>query len=255
LGILTLGEDGRVVRFTEKPKLEDLSGLESCRDPQKPYLASMGIYIFSIDILLDALAGKGDDFGKDIIPPSVSSKRVMGYVFDGYWEDIGTIQRFYEVNLEMTHPNAPFEFHSVDHPIYTHPRFLPNSEVYGAEMHNVLLSEGCRVMDAKITRSVVGLRSLIASRVVLDSTILMGADFYETDEDQKRDRQGGRPYMGIGAGSVIERAIIDKNARIGQNVRIRALPDRPDEEHDNWVSREGIVIVLKNGVLPNDTVI
>lgn len=255
LGILKLGSDGRIINFTEKPKLEQLDGLESGNNPDKPYMASMGIYVFATEVLFDLLAKEGDDFGRDIIPAAIQDRRVIGYVFDGYWEDIGTIRRFYEVNLEMVSPDAPFDFYSPDRPIYTHARFLPASEVYGARLHNVLLTDGCRVYDSSISNAVVGLRTTIGSNVIVQSAIIMGADYYETEAELAENRRLGRPDIGIGSGSIIKGAIVDKNARIGKNVKILALPNRPDGEGENWVARDGIVIVPKNAVIPDNTVI
>ena len=256
LGILKLSGDGQIVRFTEKPKTEaELDGLESWEDSDKPYMGSMGIYVFATDLLFELLDEKGDDFGRDIIPAAIKNRRVMGYVFDGYWEDIGTIRRFYQVNLDMASPDAPFDFYSPDRPIYTHARFLPASEVHGAHLHHVLLTDGCRVYDATARDSVIGLRSIIGPEVTIRSTVIMGADYYETEEELAENRRQDRPDIGIGAGSIIEQAIIDKNARIGGNVTIRAIPNRPDSEGDNWVSRDGIIIVPKNAIIPDGTVI
>ena len=215
----------------------------------------MGIYIFETKVLFELLDQEGDDFGKDIIPGSIDDRRVMGYVFDGYWEDIGTIRRFYQVNLDLASPDTPFDFYDRASPIYTHARFLPATEVYGARLHNVLLADGCHVFDASVSNSVVGLRSVIGSEVIIQATVMMGADFYETPEEKAENVRLGRPDIGIGPGSVIKEALIDKNARIGRNVKIRSIPNRQDEEHENWVARDGLVIVPKNAVIPDDTVI
>jgi len=256
LGILKLASDGQIIQFTEKPQTDDLlASLVSRDDSDKPYMASMGIYVFETSVLIDMLSTEGDDFGRDIIPSAIANKRVVGYVFDGYWEDIGTIKRFYEVNLEMAMPDAPFDFYIAERPIYTHARFLPATEVHGAHLHNVLLTDGCRVYDASVSNCIIGLRSIIGPETVLQSTVMMGADFYETNEERKENIKLGRPDMGIGAGSVIHRSIIDKNARIGNNVHIRNIPNRPDMETENWVAREGIVIVPKGSVIPDGTVI
>lgn len=256
LGILKLNPDYQITEFIEKPKTDaQLDGFESWEDAEKPYMASMGIYVFQTKVLEELLSARGDDFGKDIIPAAMKTHRVMGYIFNGYWEDIGTIRRFYEVNLQMASPNSPFDFYSPDHPIYTHPRFLPGCEVHGGHMHNVLMAEGVRIYDATVRYSVVGLRSLVNRGVTLHRTVLMGADYYETEAERKENRRLGRPDVGIGPGCVIEGAIIDKNARIGRRVVIRMTPNRPDEEHDNWVARDGIVIVPKNAIIPDSTVI
>lgn len=255
LGILKLDKENRIVNFNEKPPQEELRGLESWEGAERPFMASMGIYVFNTDVLLELLQGAGDDFGRDVIPRAMKEKELRGYVFEGFWEDIGTIQRFYEVNLAMAAPDAPFDFYSPQAPIYTRARFLPMSELHDARLHQVLLTDGCRISDANISRSIIGIRSIIGPNVTIKSTVLMGTDFYESVEDRAENRRLGRPDMGIGTGSYIEQAIIDKNTRIGAHVTIRALPNRPDEEHPNWVARDGIVIVPKSAVIPDGTVI
>jgi glucose-1-phosphate adenylyltransferase len=257
LGILKLNGDGRIDEFVEKPKTaEELSGLESDDNPESPYMASMGIYIFNIDVLLEILqANPGKDFGKDIIPASIATHKVMGYPFDGYWEDIGTIRRFYEVNIDMASPMPKFNLYDPLHPIYTRPRFLAASKIQGGSLQNVLLADGCRIQEATIRNSVIGLRSIIDYGVTVERTVSMGADYYESDEELEESNRMGRPRIGIGPESVIQGAIIDKNARIGRQVIIRDMPNRPDEEHDNWVAREGIVIVPKNAIIPDGMVI
>ncbi|MFN2135162.1 MAG: glucose-1-phosphate adenylyltransferase [Candidatus Promineifilaceae bacterium] len=257
LGILKMDGQNHLTRFVEKPKSdEQIAGFESGDNLGKPYLASMGIYIFNADILYELLEGGGDDFGRDFIPQAInSSRRVFGYVFDGYWEDIGTIRRFYEVNLEMTSPDAPFDFYDAEQPIYTHPRFLPGTEVYNARLHNVLLADGCRIDSANVNDSIVGVRSLIGQDANIKQTVVMGADYFETELDKSENRRIGQPNVGIGSGAVISGAIVDKNARIGNNVTIRYLPERPDEDHGNWVSVDGIIVVPKNAIIPDGTVI
>lgn len=231
LGIVKLNKENRVVSFTEKPPRDKLMGLESWEGAEKPFMASMGIYIFNTSILFALLEGDGDDFGRDIIPRAMREKRLMGYVFEGFWEDIGTIQRFYEVNLAMAAPDAPFDFYSPRTPIYTRARFLPPSEVHDARLSHVLLTDGCRITEATINNAVIGIRSIIGPNTTLKSTVLMGSDYYESNEARDENKRLGLPDVGIGAGSYIERALIDKNARIGAHVTIRALPNRPDEEH------------------------
>jgi len=257
LGILKIDEEKRITNFIEKPQTDQaLAGFESGDNPQKPYMASMGIYIYNAEVLYEFLDKDGDDFGHNLIPAAIQANRdVYGYVFDGYWEDIGTIRRFYQVNLEMATPNAPFGFYDAQHPIYTHARFLPGSEIYNARLHNVLLADGCRIDDANIRDSVVGLRSIIGSEASISESIIMGADYFETDEHRAHNRQLDRPDMGIGANSVIKGAIVDKNARIGNNVTIRLLPDRENQDNGNWVAQDGIVIIPKGAILPNNTVI
>jgi len=254
-GILKRAEDGRILSFTEKPPPDGLGGLESIADPQKPYLASMGIYVFSTELLFDILERPGDDFGKNIIPGMLDSHRVMGHVYDGYWADIGTIRRFYEVNLEMAASGRPYDLYSPSRPIYTHPRFLPSSEIHGARVSQALVADGCRIADADIAEAVIGQRSIVEPGVTIRSAVIMGADFYETAEDRSENRRLGRPDVGIGPGSIIEGAIVDKNARIGRNVQIRRRADRPDSDAGSWVARDGLVVVVKNAVIPDNSII
>ncbi len=253
LGILKLTDDKRITNFVEKPQDDEaLAGFESGDDPRKPYMASMGIYVFNAEFLYALLDREGNDFGHDLIPGAISSKsKVFGFVFDGYWEDIGTIRRFYDVNLQMAAPDAPFDFYDAERPIYTHARFLPGSEVYNARLHNVLLADGCRVDNATVSDSVVGLRSIIGQEAKISETIVMGADHYETEQDKKENRGLGRPNIGIGARTVVGGAIIDKNARIGNDVTIRYKPDREKVDNGNWVSADGIIIVPKNAIIPD----
>ena len=255
LGILKRSDDGQIESFTEKPELTALAGLESMPGPDKPYLASMGIYVFRTDLLFEVLKSEGDDFGKNIIPSALADYRVMGYVYDGYWADIGTIRAFYDVNLEMALPDRPFDFYIPGRPIYSRARFLPASEVQGARLDHTLLADGCRVTQADIRDAVIGLRSLIGPKTQIRSSILMGADYYETEVDRAENKRLGRPDIGIGEGTVIQSAIVDKNARIGRNVHIRHLPDRPDSETDNWVARDGLVVIPKDAAIDDDTVI
>jgi glucose-1-phosphate adenylyltransferase len=254
-GILKLDEDDRISRFVEKPKTDELlDSLVSGDDPEKPYMASMGIYVFRTEMLFELLdSNKGDDFGKHIIPSAIEDRRVVGFPFDGYWADIGTVRRFYEVNLDMSAPLPNFNLYDPRNPIYTRPRFLAASKIQGGSLTNVLLADGCRIQESTVRNSVIGLRGIIGDGVTIERSIIMGADYYER-EKKASDRPSKVP-IGIGADSVIQGAIVDKNAHIGRRVIIRSMPDRPDEEHDNWVSKEGIVIVPKNAVIPDGTVI
>ena len=256
LGILKMGSDSRITNFTEKPKDPDvLKQFESGANPEKPFLASMGIYVFNTNVLQEVLEEDHVDFGRDILPRSIEKRRVCGYTFDGFWEDIGTIRRFFEVNLRMARANAPFDFYDAHAPIFTHARFLPGSELQNTRLDEVLLADGCRIYDATVRESVVGLRSIIGAEANIQSSILMGADYYETDAERAENRRLGRPDIGVGENAVIKGAIIDKNARIGRNVTIRYIPDRPEEETESWVARDGIVIVPKNAILPDGAVI
>lgn len=256
LGILKLDDQNNIIEFKEKPKTEEEQNpMMSWPGAERPFMASMGIYIFNTDLLFELLEGRGNDFGSDILPQAMASHRLQGFIFEGYWEDIGTIQRFYQVNLEMAQANSPFDFYSANSPIYTRPRFMPASSVVGTTLNNVLLTDGCRIYNAQVNNAVIGLRSIIQANTQIDSTIIMGADYYETAEELANHAEKGIPAIGIGEGSSIARAIIDKNARIGRDVEIRDVPDRPDSEGPNWVARDGIIIIPKNARIPDGTVI
>lgn len=257
LGILKLDAEGRVATYHEKPKQDnDLDALVSRPDPERPYLASMGVYVFNMDALVSLLEQNDSaDFGAGILPAAVETGIVSGYMFSDYWEDIGTIHRFYQAHIALTSPRPQFDFFSPDWPIHTRPRFLPNSVVLEGRLEHALIADGCLVRKATVRESVVGLRGTLAEDTLIERTVYLGATFYETDRERSDNRRMDRPDVGIGAGSVIEGAIIDMNARIGQKVHIRSIPDRPDEEHPNWVSRDGIVVVPKNAVIPDGTVI
>lgn len=247
-GLLKRSDDGRIVDFIEKP--QDPSLLEtfvSRDDPARPYLGSMGIYMFKTDVLCDLLEGSSDDdFGGDVIPNAIGTHMLFGYGFEGYWEDIGTIRSFYETNLRLASPDSPFDFHDVHGPIFTRARFLPGSTIDGATMENVLLADGCRIGQAIIRDSVIGLRSTIADGVKITRSIIMGADYYSLQRNDPQPEVAIR----IGEGCRIKGAIIDKNARLGPGVIIRPFPPGTDLDSDTWVVRDGIVVVPKNTILP-----
>ena len=256
-GILKTDTDGRIVSFHEKPKSDELDGLVSIPGSDKPFLASMGIYVFRKGALQEALKGTDvEDFGREVIPAAIDTMRVYAYRFDGYWEDIGTIRAFYDANLALTLPDPPFDFYDARDPIYTRPRFLPPSQVDGCCLERTVLGEGCLLHQAAIRESVVGLRSVIGPDVRLSRTVMMGADFYETPEAKAENRRLARPDVGIGRGSTIEGAIIDKNARIGEGVTIQmCASDTQRLETDEYVCRDGIVVIPKNAVIPDGTAI
>ena len=256
-GILKMNQDGRIVEFCEKPGAGELSGLESFIDDERPFLASMGIYAFRHDLLRQLLSeSDAEDFGSQIIPAAIENLRVYAYPFHGYWRDIGTIRAFYEANLDLTLPDPPFDFYDVLNPTYSRPRFLPPSSLDGCCLEQSVLAEGCRIDHADVNHSVIGLRSIIRPGVRLSSSVMLGADFYEDAERKVENRRRGRPDVGIGPGSVIEGAVIDKNARIGSNVTIRAgQPVDEMIETENYVIRDGLVVIPKNAVLPDGTVI
>lgn len=254
-GILKRDSNGRIVSFSEKPSDPSiLKGLVSRSDPDFPYLASMGIYLFNTELLCDLLESKPfDDFGGHVIPYAIKSHKVQGYEFNGYWEDIGTMRSFYEANLRLTEPDPPFNFIDPNYPIYTHSRFLPGSTMQDCHLENVLLCEGCCLQNAEVQHSVIGLRSQIHTGVRIRDSIIMGADYYEDINEFAQLKDGVE--LGIGNGAVIEGAILDKNTRIGRGVVIRPFPRGTEMDMENWVVRDGIVVIPKGATLPPGTVI
>ncbi len=254
-GLMSVGEDGRIVSFHEKPSdrevIEKL--VRDCRvlraDGKDQALASMGIYLFNRDVLVESLKDESKiDFGRDVIPAALSEHRVYAHVFDGYWADIGTIRAFYKANIELTSEDSPFDFYDADAPIYTHPRFLPASWIGGGKIESCIIADGCVVKGRKICRSIIGIRSIIGAGVEMYDSLMMGADYFETDPDPEVP-------VGIGAGSIIRNAILDKNARVGKEVRIENRSRTQHLDRDNYFIREGITIVPKNAVIPDGTVI
>lgn len=246
-GLLKRNPDYRIVSFVEKPRdPEVLTQFVSRDDPERPYLGSMGIYFFNTEVLIDLLENSiAEDFGGQIIPNAIHSHRVFGFDFDDYWEDIGTIRSFYETNLKLTRPDAPFNFYDPVRPIYTRPRYLPGSVIDGATLRNVLLADGCLIGRAEINDSIVGVRSQIADGVRLRDTILMGADYYDFPG---APLPGGIP-IGLGTNCDIEGAIIDKNVRIGEGVVIKPFPRGVEMDNGNWVVQDGIVVIPKSTIL------
>jgi glucose-1-phosphate adenylyltransferase len=257
-GIMRIDKSGRIVHFDEKPPPERLSGLQSFLPGRKDpaYLASMGIYIFRRRALEEALSNsKHDDFGRHVIPAAVPRLRVQAHVHEGYWEDVGTIASYYEANLALTSPRPAFSFWDAHKPIYTHPRFLPATKISSCDIVESLISEGCFIEKARIERSVIGIRSRIADGARIRNSLVLGADLYESAHDLERQSREGVPAIGIGAGTIIEKAIVDKNARVGRNVRI--VNEGGDRERDaaNYHIRDGIVLIPKGAVIPDGTVI
>ncbi len=262
-GIIRLDDNGRVAGFLEKPKSEsdlamvktspewiDEQGIES---HGREYLASMGIYLFNRDTLVESLEKTDyEDFGKEVFPAVVRAKNVQTYLFDGYWEDIGTIKAFYESQILLTTPNAPFEMHNADSPIFTHPRFLPPTQIESAQTSHSIVAEGCIIeKGVKIDRSLIGLRSCLGENCVLDGVVLMGADLYSSDH-RAVSTNSSDPPLGIGAGTQIAGAIVDKNCRIGKNVIIRKPENCPEDARCGPVIiRDGVIVVPRGTVLPD----
>jgi len=267
LGLLDINGNGEVIRFVEKPKdkpvidtleIKAQTWKNFSRDKKPGHcLANMGVYVFKRKILEQILEnGNQTDFGREIFPETVNSPdtRVNAYLFEGYWEDIGTIKSFFEANLGFVDPLPLFSFYDEDAPIYTRARFLPPSKITRTTAERAILSEGCVVDDAYIHRSIIGVRSLVGKGARIINTIMMGADRYETPAEKDRNRDLGIPDIGIGPDSHIEGCIIDKDARIGREVRI-VSGNGPDTEGEGWMLRDGIVVIEKKATIPDGAVI
>ncbi len=264
-GIMLMDSAHRINRFEEKPKdpaVQDSLKLErkwypllGIQEEQDLWLASMGIYVFNRDSLVELLDNKLADFGKHIIPQSIKTHQIMSYVFQGYWEDIGTIGAFFDANLELASELPRFNFFDMSAPIFTRPRFLPASKVNGAVIDHAVISDGCIITQSKIVHSMVGIRSILNPGCELKDTILMGSDYYETHDSILRHSAEGKPRIGVGANTRVERAIIDKNCRIGDNCVL--TPNGKPENMDNalYYIRDGVLCIPKNGVIPHGTII
>jgi glucose-1-phosphate adenylyltransferase len=255
MGIFTFDRGGRIAAFDEKPDAARLAEMktsvpdgstEIATDESKPFIASMGIYMFSRRVLLALLEQEGNDFGRQLIPAALSRYRVSAYLFSGYWADVGTIDTFYESNIQLTQPEAPFSFYDPTCPIYTHQRFLPPSRLLECNVHNGLVAEGSYLDRCDVSDTVVGIRSTIRSGAQIRRSVLLGADFYEPEAHAK----SSRVPLGVGPDVQLDRVIVDKNARIGAGARL--VNTRQVEEHDGdgYYIRNGIIIVPKDGIIP-----
>ena len=257
-GILRTDAEDRIIDFVEKPTDEKvLQSLETVGPDGKPaYLASMGIYVFGRKVLENRLEEiDGDDFGKQIIPQTIATHNVFAHRFSGYWEDIGTIGSFYRANLQITEPNTPFTFYDPRSPVYTRPRFLAASWIDGCALSQSKIADGCSIQADTINHSVIGLRSIVGPGTRIEDAVLMGADYYESREDRAKNRSRNKPNIGIGPGCEIRGAIIDKNARIGKEVRIINKEGVQEAQQDDYAIRDGIVVIPKDTVIPAGTVI
>ncbi len=266
LGILRVDKNSQIVEFLEKPGPDkDIEWMavppgllpeKKGHAQEKRFLGSMGIYIFNANTMEEVLDNSFTDFGKEIIPTAIQNRKVNAYIFRGFWEDIGTIKSFYETNINLSSMNPDFNFYDENAPIYTHKRYLPASKINFCTFSQSLTSEGSIITNASIRNSIIGIRSIIESGADIDGVICMGHDYYETPKQTAKNRQDKIPNLGIGKGTIIRRAIIDKNARIGEGCRI-GLEEKEREEGDygNYYVRDGIIIIPKASIIPDGMVI
>ena len=265
-GLLKTDADGRIVEFKEKPKGDALEamrvdttqfGLTAEESASRPFLASMGIYVFNYQKLVELLDEDPTrfDFGGEIIPSAIEKLNVQAHLFDSYWEDIGTIRAFYQANLDLASPLPKFDFFNNEDPIYTRSRYLPPSKVHASDVDNSMISEGCILNGVYARNSIIGLRSRIDEGTRIENSIVMGADFFESLDELENNLRNNKPHIGIGKNSIISGAIIDKNARIGDNVRLvnKHNVENADGDNGGWFIRDGIVIIPKNAVINDGT--
>jgi len=266
LGIIQIDRDHRIVNFVEKPadpavqdslKLSPqmVERLGLAASGEDLLLASMGIYVFNRDVLIGLLDNDFADFGKHIIPDAIPVRKVYSYVFEGYWEDVGTIRAFFEANLDLTSDLPRFNFFDMTAPIFTGPLWLPASKINGARIDHAIVADGCILSHTDVSQSVIGIRSLIDPGSRVHRAIVLGSDFYESHASIQQHEAVGQPRIGIGRNTRIDNAIIDKNARIGNDVVITPAGKPDHVDHDLYYIRDGIVIIPKNGVVPHGTVI
>ena len=268
-GLMKIDGKGRVTAFSEKPKGDALRamevdttilGLSAIKAKESPYIASMGIYVFEKQVLHDLLKETPErtDFGKEILPASANTHNVQAYLFKDYWEDIGTIEAFYNANLALTYqPDPPFSFYDEKAPIYTRSRYLPPTKLLDSKVIESMVGEGCILKECTIKRSVIGIRSRVETGCMIDNALLMGSDYYESPTERLQNLQSGKVPLGVGANSTIQKAIIDKNARIGRNVRIINKDHVVESNRENlgFVIQNGIVVVIKNATIADGTII
>jgi glucose-1-phosphate adenylyltransferase len=263
MGIFRFDRAGQIVAFEEKPKRDRLheigrsipAGSMLRNGPaDKPFVASMGIYVFSRDVLFDVLAAdNAKDFGREIIPAALGRYRVNSFLFRGYWADVGTVDAFYEANIMLTHPGSPFKFYDPRRPIYTHPRFLPAARLSDCTVREGIIAEGCYLERCAIEGSIIGIRTNVQSGATIRRSVLLGADFFEADDDQPA--RGDSPRLGIGRDVVLDRVIVDKNARIGDGATLTNAAGVEEADGDGYYVRSGVVIVPKDGVIKPGTIV
>ena len=261
MGILRFDRDGHIEAFEEKPDAGRLAEIGRSipagasfggHVADKPFVASLGIYVFSREVLFDVLEhDEATDFGRGIIPHALEQYEVQAHLFRGYWADVGTIQSFYDANVMLTRPGAPFSFYDPRRPIYTRPRFLPGARLADCTVRDAIIAEGCDIDRCAIEQSVIGIRANIRAGARITRSVLLGADFYESDDEAPV--RGDRPRLGIGRDVVLDRVIVDKNARIGDGVSLTNAADVQEANGDGYYIRGGIIIVPKDGVIEAGT--
>ena len=267
-GLLKTDDQGKIIEFKEKPKGDALEsmrvdttkfGLSAEEAAKRPFLASMGIYVFNYERLIEFLKEDESrvDFGKEIIPAAIGKYNVQAHFFKDYWEDIGTIRAFYDANLDLAAPLPKFNFFNTDTPIYTRSRYLPPSKVHNCDIDNAMISEGCILNGVYARNSIIGLRSRIDRGTRIENSIIMGSDFFESIEEIQNNNNRNFPHIGIGQNTVIRRAIVDKNTRIGNNVQLinQHNVETADGENGCWYIREGIIIVPKNATIADGMIV
>ena len=257
MGIFRFDRDGQIIAFEEKPLPARLAEIGQSlpagatfagHSKEKPFIASMGIYLFSREVLLEVITrDNATDFGRGVIPHAIDHYRVHAHVFRGYWADVGTVASFYEANLMLTRADAPFSFYESRCPIYTHARFLPGSRLVGCDVRNGIVCDGCNIDPCTIEQSVIGIRTRIQAGARISRSVLLGADYYETDD--LAPARGERPRLGVGRDVVLDRVIVDKNARIGDGVQLTNASSVQDADGDGYYIRNGLIVVPKDGVI------
>lgn len=263
MGIFVFDREGQIVGFEEKPDTERLlalgqsfppGSLTAGSSPDKPFVASMGVYVFSREVLLDLLAStNATDFGREVIPSALDKYRVQAFTFRGFWADVGTVQSFYDANIMLTKPRSPFRFYDPNRPIFTHPRFLPGSRLVDARVHDAIVSEGCYLGPCTVEESIIGIRTHVQKGASIRRSVLLGADYYEAED--AAPAKGDAPRLGVGPNVTLDRVIVDKNARIGEGARLVNEANIQHADGPGYYIRGGIIIVPKDGVIQPGTTV
>ena len=263
MGIFRFDREGQIVAFEEKPDAERLveigqsipkGSVSAGFTAEKPFLASMGVYVFSREVLMDLLAANdARDFGREVIPSALDKYRVNAFTFRGYWADVGTVRSFYDANIMLSKPGSPFRFYDSHRPIFTHARFLPGSRLVDARVHNAIVSEGCYLGPCSVEESIIGIRTYVQAGTTIRRSVLLGADYY--DSDDVAPARGDAPRIGIGRNVVLDTVIVDKNARIGEGARLTNEARVDHADGDGYYIRDGIIIVPKDAVIKPGTIV